>query len=144
MHIRESKQQQLQQKWQVSQELGEENVRYSGRFLAEQWEDILKVTARETAPRRVSRLEMRLPHSRTVGILAMVFASIGFVTSIVGIVWLVNALKDAKVPEMRLTGAVGLAGSIVLMLISLVIFVVGVAVLVLWKQRRRRWSQTRM
>jgi hypothetical protein len=144
MHIRESKQQQLQLKWQVSQELGEENVRDPGRYLSGQWEDILKVTAREVPPRRISRLEMRLPHSKALGIFAMVFASIGFVTSIVGIIWFVNAWKDANVPEMRLAGAVELAGSIVLMLISLVIFVVGVAVLALWRQRRRRWSQTRM
>jgi len=126
MRMQEPEQRQSSgQQWQASQEYSEYRTEYPGRYESEQQQKIY--------PRDQRRL------GTTLGIVAIILSSIGFVLTVAGIVVSALVLKYANGQQTWLAGgAIGLAASIVGLLVCVAIFVIAVVALALRTRRSRR------
>lgn len=131
---------------QISQESGEGNAGILETHEAEQWKYVIKAAAGDSSEQQgLSRWEVWLPHNKTLGILAGVVALIGFVISILSVGLAVTTIKHADTQgSSMLEGITKLAGSMVLMLISVALFAIAVAMIILWRRRERRWARVGM
>jgi hypothetical protein len=115
------------QEWQASQEYGEYRADYPGRYESEQQQKIY--------PQEERRLG-----ATVLGIVAILLSSVGFFLAVAGIVGSAIVLKYANGQQQTLAGgAIGLASSIIVMLIFIAIFVIAVVTLALQAVRARRW-----
>ncbi len=112
------------QEWQASQEYGEYRAEYPGRYESEQ----------------IYPQEEPRSGGTVLGIIAILLSSIGFFLAVTGIVGSAIVLKYANGQQEALVGgAIGLASSIIVMLIFIAIFVSAVVTLALQAGRARRW-----
>jgi hypothetical protein len=112
MRMQEPEQgQQSGQEWQAGQD-SEYRAGYAGEYEAEQ----------KIYPRDERRMQ-----GRTLGILAIILAAIGFFPAVAGIVGSALVLEYAQGPAVILVGGViGLVSSIIVMLVFVVLFVIAV------------------
>jgi hypothetical protein len=143
MHTEETKQkQQLLQKWQVSQKLGEEPARFAWMCEADPWEYALQVADREEIESfqepEGSRLEVWLPHNRAFGLFVLFCSLPALIAGIVGIVLSAIALSHGNMTKGDI---VGLMGSIMLVFICAILVGIALMILAHWKRRMQRWTE---
>jgi len=115
------------QQWQASREYGEYRAEYPGRYESEQQQKIYPQEERRSG-------------GTILGIIAILLSSIGFFLAVTGIVGSAIVLKYANGQQEALAGgAIGLASSIIAMLIFIAIFVSAVVTLALQARRSRLW-----
>jgi hypothetical protein len=116
MRMQEPEQgQQSGQEWQAGQEYSEYRAGYAGEYDPEQ----------KIYPRDERRMQ-----GRTLGILAIILAAIGFFPAVAGIVGSALVLEYTQgQPEVLAGGVIGLVSSIIVMLVFIALFVIAVVAL---------------
>jgi hypothetical protein len=160
MRMQEPEQQQpLGQEWQASQgsqasqarqepgEYSAEYTGYTGRYDSEQQEYSERTTGGNYQQEKIHPQEERRLYATVLGVLAIIFSSIGFFLAVAGIVASAIVLKYANgQQELLVGGSIGLGSSIGVVLVCVGIFVTAVVVLALrsMRVRGRRWARWRV
>ncbi len=141
MRMQEPEQQsQFEQEWQEHSSSGTE---YKGKYEPEQQQEYVEVVAGDSyQEEKLHPQEQRNLLGKTLWIVTIILASIGFFLTIVGLVASALVLKYPSGREVTLAGgAMGLASSIVLMLVCIAIFVLAIIALATRTRRAHRWPR---
>ena len=112
------------QEWQANQEYGQYRADYSGRYESEQQQ---KIYPQEERGMRGTALVL---------LVVILLSSVGFFLTVAGIVGSAIVLKFANGQQAVLAGGgIGLASSIIVMLVCVAIFVIGVVALAVQARR---------
>ena len=133
------------QQWRAGQEYRGYGAEYSGAFESDQQqEDEAGLTANDYQGQKIYPRTRQSQRSQLLAILGIVFSSIGFFLTLAGIILsaLVLQYSDGR-QAWLMGGGIGLAASILVMLVCITIFVISVVWLAPRTRRARRRNSIR-